>query len=243
MSFTTLAHPDAAPVDPTGIPGLDDVLRGGLPRGQLYLLEGSAGAGKTTLGLQFLLEGVRRGERVLWCTLSETEAQLDATARSHGWDLAGVTIVNLTQGGNPTGMPDAGYSFFSPADIELNDIAKAILDLIKRERPRRVVFDPFSDVRLLARDPLRYRRQVLQLREHLARLEATVLLIRSRVSSRRRIRRPKVWSMASSVYTSTRRSTDGPAGDCASTSCAASTTARGSTTSCCAPAGWLSFRG
>ena len=144
MTTPLSTQADAVAPDPTGISGLDDVLRGGLPRGQLYLLEGSAGAGKTTLGLQFLLEGVRRGERVLWCTLSETEAQLDATARSHGWDLAGVTIVNLTQGGNPTGMPDAGHSFFSPADIELNDIAKAILDLIERERPRRVVFDPFS---------------------------------------------------------------------------------------------------
>jgi len=175
---TTLSpQADALALDPTGIPGLDDVLRGGLPRGQLYLLEGSAGAGKTTLGLQFLLEGVRRGERVLLCTLSETEAQLVATAKSHGWDLAGVTIVNLTQTGDATAMPDAGYSFFSPADIELNDIAKAILELIENERPRRVVFDPFSDMRLLARDPLRYRRQVLQLREHLARLDATVLLI------------------------------------------------------------------
>jgi circadian clock protein KaiC len=167
----------ASNIDPTGIPGLDDVLRGGLPRGQLYLLEGSAGAGKTTLGLQFLLEGVRRGERALWCTLSETEAQLVATAKSHGWDLGAVRIVNLTQASDAPGMADAGYSFFSPADIELNDIAKAILELIERERPRRVVFDPFSDVRLLARDPLRYRRQVLQLREHLARLDATVLLI------------------------------------------------------------------
>jgi circadian clock protein KaiC len=164
-------------VAPTGIPGLDDVLRGGLPQGQLYLLEGSAGAGKTTLGLQFLLEGVRRGESALWCTLSETEAQLEATARSHGWDLSGIRIVNLTQGDGAAAMPDAQYSFFSPAEIELNDVAKAVLDLIENERPRRVVFDPFSDVRLLARDPLRYRRQVLLLREHLARLNATVLLI------------------------------------------------------------------
>jgi circadian clock protein KaiC len=174
---TLLPDPADMPVDPTGVPGLDDVLRGGLPRGQLYLLEGSAGAGKTTLGLQFLLEGVRRGERVLWCTLSETEAQLEATATSHGWDLGGITIVNLTQSDGSSAMPDAQYSFFSPADIELNDVAKAILDLIETERPRRVVFDPFSDVRLLARDPLRYRRQVLHLREHLARMNATVLLI------------------------------------------------------------------
>jgi circadian clock protein KaiC len=161
----------------TGVPGLDVVLRGGLPAGQLYLLEGSAGAGKTTLGLQFLLEGARRGERVLWCTLSETEAQLRATARSHGWDLSPVSIVNLTKGGDAPGVPDPQYSFFSPGEIELNDVAKAIVDLVDRERPSRIVFDPFSDVRLLARDPLRYRRQVLYLREHLASIGATVLLI------------------------------------------------------------------
>src|SRR6476620_423137 len=111
---TTPTQPDDVAVDPTGIPCLDDVLHGGLPLGQLYLLEGSAGAGKTTLGLQFLLEGVRRSERVLWCTLSETEAQLVATANSHGWDISGVQIVNLTQGGETSGMNDSAYSFFSP---------------------------------------------------------------------------------------------------------------------------------
>lgn len=162
-------------LDPTGIPGLDHVLAGGLPRGQLYLVEGGAGAGKTTLGLQFLLEGVRRGEKVLWCTLAETESQLRATAASHGWDLSGVTIVNVAESGS--GMLDASYSFFSPGDVELNDVTKAIVDVTTQVKPRRVVFDPFSDVKLLARDPLRYRRQLLQLREHFAQMGSTVLLI------------------------------------------------------------------
>jgi circadian clock protein KaiC len=163
--------------DATGIPGLDHVLRGGLPPGQLYLVEGTSGAGKTTLGLQFLREGVRRGERVLWCTLAETESQLRATAQSHGWDLDGVTIVNVAEGGNASGLLDAQYTFFSPGDIELNDVVKAIRNIADRVQPRRVVFDPFSDVKLLARDPLRYRRQLLQLREHFAAMGATVLLI------------------------------------------------------------------
>lgn len=161
----------------TGVPGLDEVLGGGLPRGQLYLVEGTSGAGKTTLGLQFLLEGVRSGETVLWCTLAETESQLKATAKSHGWELAGVEIVNLADGGNAGGMLDDQYSFFSPGDVELNDVTQAILEVAGKIRPRRIVFDPFSDVKLLAGDPLRYRRQLLQLREHFARLGATVLLI------------------------------------------------------------------
>jgi circadian clock protein KaiC len=164
--------------DPTGIEGLDDVLAGGLPPGQMYLLEGSSGAGKTTLGLQFLLEGARLGQTVLWCTLAETESQLRSTAKSHGWDLSGITIVNVSDTGASEGSgPDGAYSFFSPGDVELHDVTRSILEIADQVRPRRVVFDPFSDVKLLARDPLRYRRQLLQLREHFARIGATVLLI------------------------------------------------------------------
>src|SRR5690606_18666165 len=131
-------------------PGLDNVMRGGFPAGHLYLVEGDAGAGKTTLGLQFLLEGARRGERSLWISLSETEAQLRGTAQSHKWDLSGIEIVNLSH--VDSGVPDGEYSFFSPADIELNDVTSAIVEVIERLQPQRVVFDPFSDIKLLARD-------------------------------------------------------------------------------------------
>ncbi|MGV3571641.1 MAG: ATPase domain-containing protein [Ramlibacter sp.] len=168
---------DPFAIDPTGIAGLDDILKGGLPRGQLYLLEGASGAGKTTLGLQFLMEGVRRGETALWCTLAETESQLRSTARAHGWDLQGVHIENIADAGGDGGQGDGEYSFFSPGDVELHDVTQSIFAVAERIKPRRVVFDPFSDVKLLARDPLRYRRQLLQLREHFARLGATVLLI------------------------------------------------------------------
>jgi circadian clock protein KaiC len=167
-------------VDSTGISGFDSVLRGGLPRNQLYLLEGSSGAGKTTLALQFLIEGAKRGEKVMWCTLSETEAQLHATARSHGWDLAGIDMLNLTRSGTAQALTDTEYSFFSPGDIELQDVTQAIIDVTTREKPQRMVFDPFSDVKLLARDSLRYRRQVLQLREHFSALGTTVILIQER---------------------------------------------------------------
>jgi circadian clock protein KaiC len=160
----------------TGISGLDDILGGGFPRDHLYLIEGDSGAGKTTLGLQFLLEGRRNGEQTVWVTLSETERDLRETAFSHGWSLDGIEICNLATSEENLGG-ESEYSFFSPADIELRDVTQAVLQMIERVQPRRVVFDPFSDIRLLARDPLRYRRQVLALREDLTTRGCTVLLM------------------------------------------------------------------
>ena len=137
----------------TGVAGLDEVLGGGLPQGNMYLVEGESGAGKTTLGLQFLLAGQRRGERTLWITLSETERQLQQSARSHGWSLEGVEVCKPIAP-DRVRQPDESYSFFSPADVELDEIRKAIAAATDRLRPSRVVFDPFSDVRHLARDVL-----------------------------------------------------------------------------------------
>jgi circadian clock protein KaiC len=160
----------------TGIPGLDEVLGGGLPQGNMYLVEGESGAGKTTLGLQFLLEGARLGERTLWITLSETEAQLLQSARSHGWSLEGIDVCNP---GAPEriNQPSDKYSFFSPADVELDEIRNAIVAATERVRPSRVVFDPFSDIRHLAREVLRYRREVLSLREFFNQYGCTVVLM------------------------------------------------------------------
>lgn len=160
----------------TGIQGLDEVLDGGLPQGQLYLIEGESGAGKTTLGLQFLLAGRHRGERTLWITLSETERQLRQTARSHGWSLDGIEVCNPVAPAS-VAEDDGKYSFFSPADVELDQIRQAIVAATERVRPSRVVFDPFSDVRHLAREVLHYRRQVLSLREFFNQHGCTVLLM------------------------------------------------------------------
>lgn len=160
----------------TGVSGLDDILGGGLPKEHMYLVEGDSGAGKTTLGLQFLLEGKKRGEKVLWITMSETERELRETARSHGWSLEGIDLCNLAVSDESLSA-ESQYTFFSPADVELNDTTKTVLEAIDKVRPNRVVFDPFSDIRLLARDTLRYRRQVLALREFFAAKQCTVLLI------------------------------------------------------------------
>jgi circadian clock protein KaiC len=160
----------------TGIAGLDEVLGGGFPQGNMYLVEGDSGAGKTTLGLQFLLEGQRRGEPTLWITLSETQRQLRLAASSHGWSLDGVEVCNPIAP-QPAQRPDEKYSFFSPADVELDEIREAIVAATDRVRPARVVFDPFSDIRHLAREVLRYRRQILTLRDFFSDHNCTVLLM------------------------------------------------------------------
>ncbi len=160
----------------TGISGLDDVLGGGFPKGHLYLIEGESGVGKSTLGMQFLLEGMRRGESALWVTMSETERELAEVARSHGWDLGGLEILNLV-------VPhlalesDEDYSFFSPAEVELDDTIQSILSAVNRLAPSRVVFDPFSDIKHLARDVLRYRRHIVALRDFFSQRGCTVLLM------------------------------------------------------------------
>jgi len=160
----------------TGIAGLDDILGGGFPTGHMYLLEGESGAGKTTVGLHFLLEGRARGETCLWITMSETERELTAAAKSHGWELGGIHILNLVLTKEVLNSEEQ-YTFFSPADVELTDTTRQILDAVRELRPARVVFDPFSDIRYLARETLGYRRQILALRDFFSEHHCTVLLM------------------------------------------------------------------
>jgi circadian clock protein KaiC len=158
----------------TGIPGLDELLRGGLPRDRVHLIEGEPGAGKTTLALQFLLEGRRAGEPGLYVTLSETTEELTHVAASHGWNLDGIETFQLAPLANPVGDE---YTLYHPAEIELADLTKTIFDRIVALGPKRVVVDSLSEVQLLARDPLRYRRQILGLKNFFSRRKSTVLLL------------------------------------------------------------------
>nr|WP_302474229.1 ATPase domain-containing protein [Roseococcus sp. MDT2-1-1] len=160
----------------TGVLGLDDVLAGGFIRERLYLIEGNPGTGKTTLGLQFLLEGARAGERGLYVTLSETAAELRDGAASHGWSLDGIEIFELVP---PESLldPDQQQSLIYSSDLELGEATQALLDAVERIRPHRVVLDSLSEFRLLAQSSLRYRRQVLTLKHQFARRGATVLLL------------------------------------------------------------------
>ena len=160
----------------TGIRGLDDVLGGGLTPNRLYLLEGMPGSGKTTLAFQFLMEGVRQGENVLYVTLSETEEEIRAVAQTHGWSLDGIAVRELV----PTQEnldPDEQYTMFHPSEVELSDTTRKILEDVERIKPSRLVFDSLSELRLLAGNPLRYRRQILALKHYFSGRQCTVLLL------------------------------------------------------------------
>jgi len=157
------------------------VLCGGLPAHRLYLVEGYPGTGKTTLALQFLREGVRRGEAVLYVTLSETGDELAAVAKSHGWTLDGVTVHEMSVA-DDTLDPEAQYTVFHPAEVELANTVKRVLDEVERVHPSRVVFDSLSELRLLARDALRYRRQILLLKQFFTGRDCTVMLLDDRTS-------------------------------------------------------------
>ncbi len=160
----------------TGVPGLDEVLSGGLPRNHLYLLQGRPGTGKTTLALQFLLEGARRGERTLYVTFSETRQELEAVAKSHGWDLSDITILELME--ISAGIGHANQTtLFHTSEIELSKTIALLLEKIKEANAKRVVFDSVSELRLLADNSLRYRRQMLSFKQFFINRGATVLFL------------------------------------------------------------------
>ncbi|MES2036784.1 MAG: ATPase domain-containing protein [Pseudomonadota bacterium] len=165
----------------TGVAGLDDILCGGLTAQRVYLVEGAPGTGKTTLGLQFLLEGVAHGQRGLYITLSETADELDAVAQSHGWDIGKITVFELA---NDNSLhPDAQQSVFHPSEVELGETTKSVMDRVNELKPLRVVFDSLSEMRLLAQNPLRYRRQILALKQFFALRDCTVLLLDDKSNS------------------------------------------------------------
>ncbi len=164
------------PNSATGIAGLDAILKGGLPANRLYLVKGDPGVGKTTLALQYLLAGVAAGESSMYITLSETRDEIQAVAQSHGWDLERVTIFELSALEHQL-TQEAQNTVFQPSEIELNQTTELLLERIRAAKPRRLVIDSLSELRLLSDTPLRYRRQMLALKQFFAGREMTVLML------------------------------------------------------------------
>jgi len=167
-------------IAPTGVPGLDEILEGGFPRERLFLIQGDPGVGKTTLALQYLLEGKRTDETGLYITLAETGQELESVARSHGWDLDGIHV--FEQRVDPALGLDEENTLFHPAEVELAETTRAIIAEVERVKPDRVVIDSLSELRLLAQSGLRYRRQILALKQYFTGQHATVLLLDDRTS-------------------------------------------------------------
>src|SRR3569623_2725909 len=159
-----------------GVGGLDDITDGGLTRGRLYLLEGSPGTGKTTIAMQFLMDGAAKGERALYITLSETDDELRSSAASHGWSLDGIDVFELVP---PESLLDDNQqqSLLYSSDLELGETTKRIFEAFERIKPSRVVLDSLSEIRLLAQSSLRYRRQILALKHYFSHNDATVMML------------------------------------------------------------------
>lgn len=163
----------------SGVPGLDDVLHGGLIPGRLYLIDGEPGAGKTTLALQYLIQGVREGESCLYVTLGETAAELRAGAESHGLSLEGIEIVELVVDESDL-LGDSELTMYHPSEVELNETTQRILEAVERCKPSRMVLDSLSELSLLAQSSLRYRRQILALKQFFVGRQCTALFLDDR---------------------------------------------------------------
>lgn len=168
----------------TGIAGLDEITPGGWPANHLYLVEGDPGAGKTTLAMQFLLDGTRRGERVLYVTLSESRRELEAIGKSHGLPVDDVEIFEFVPSEESL-RAENEYSALHPSEVEFQDTMQSILEKIDSVRPTRVVIDSLSEIRMLARESIRYRRQVLALKHFFLTRSCTVLMLDDRTSESR----------------------------------------------------------
>ncbi|MFN8392869.1 MAG: ATPase domain-containing protein [Bdellovibrionota bacterium] len=166
---------------PTGCEGLDDILQGGLAAHRLYLIEGNPGSGKTTLALKFLIEGAARGESGLYVTLSETKEEIYSVAAGHGWSIENIPIFELVASEESL-EPESQFTMYHPSEVELSETTKAVLTEVERIRPQIVVFDSLSEMRLLAQNPLRYRRQILALKQFFTGRHCTVLLLDDRTS-------------------------------------------------------------
>ncbi|WP_425395225.1 ATPase domain-containing protein [Aeoliella sp.] len=166
----------------TGNLTLDAILCGGLTRNRIYLIDGPPGAGKTTLGIGFLLQGIKEGEPGLYVTLSETRSELAGIADSHGWSIDGLNIYELVDATESLDN-ESNYTMFQPSEVELGETTRGMIEAVQRLNPQRVVIDSLSELRLLAQNPLRYRRQILALKQFFVARDCTAIFLDDKTSA------------------------------------------------------------
>ena len=164
----------------TGIPGLDEVLAGGFPAERLFLVEGEPGSGKTTLAMQFLLEGISKGETCMYISLSESKKELVSASHAHGWDIDRIHIYDMPVEDQVS--PDSTNTFFHSSELELSAISQKMIEELKKIQPLRVVIDSLTELKLMAQDPMKFRRQVLAFKQFFLNSQSTVLLLDDRIT-------------------------------------------------------------
>jgi circadian clock protein KaiC len=171
-----------SPLIATGIPGLDDILLGGLPAGQTYLIEGDPGTGKTTLAMQFMQAGLQNGEPCLYVTFSESRRDLLSSSHAHGWSLE-PQILEIIPSHDDTLDESERYTVFHPSEVEIVSTLRRLTGEVDRVNPTRLVLDSLAEFKLLSGDAVRYRRQLLALRQFLAARDMTVFLLDDRTAN------------------------------------------------------------
>ena len=175
-----MAKNKKATVASTGILGLDEILRGGLPASNLYILQGAPGSGKTTAALQFLRAGLEKGESCIYVSLSQTAAELNAIATSHGWSLDGIRIEELSASDAVNSAAD--QTIFQTAELRLDETRRAIEAAIEEHKPDRLVYDSLLEIRLITGDTPRFRRELLGFKAFLAKRNVVALLLDTQTS-------------------------------------------------------------
>lgn len=159
----------------TGIDGLDEILGGGLIPRRFYIVRGGPGTGKTTLGLHFLLEGVKNQEKTLLVSMTEDIEKIKENARKYSFNLDKINFLDLIPDSNFI-KDNKDYDLFSSSEVDQQPLINQLTDAIEKIKPDRIFFDGFTQLKYLSSDDFQFRKQVLSLMQFVKKYNSTFLL-------------------------------------------------------------------